>query len=249
MLPNLWTRGTAGSQRFEPMLPNLGPSSRNWQFPLVPSSRNYRFSNIRTNAFQSWNRVSAVPGTAGSQDWNQCFRCSELGIPSLGISDSETLERMLWNLKPQVPNSGKRRSPKIGGFQVPGNFRFPKVEIIMSCNLKAAQSYLREFWLPKGWAMFPSFDTSFISKNCDWKGCNLGIRLKKNFCNKPLLFCLMVRQKKVYTCILMLTQRICARPRCCMKKAAMVLFNGPASRKALVENKCCILDRHEKHVL
>ena len=118
-----------------------------------------------------------------------------------------------------------------------------------SCNLKASQSYLREFWLPKGWAMFPSFDTSFISKNCDWKGCNLGIRLKKNFCNKPLLFCLMVRQKDVYTCIVMLTQRICARPRCCMKKAAMVLFNGPASRKALVENKCCILDRHEKHVL
>ena len=97
--------------------------------------------------------------------------------------------------------------------------------------------------------MFPSFDTSFISKNCDWKGCNLGIRLNKNFCNKPLLFCLMVRQKDVYTCILMLTQRICARPRCCMKKAAMVLFNGPASRKALVENKCCILERHEKHVL
>ena len=34
-----------------------------------------------------------------------------------------------------------------------------------------------------------------------------------------------------------------------MKKAAMVLFNGPASRKALVENKCCILERHEKHIL
>ena len=94
--------GTTVFQTLEPMLPNLGTvrfrfkklpvpkdwnlpileprvaSSRNWQFPLVPSSRNYRFSNIETNAFQSWNRVSTVPGTAGSQDWNQCFRCSEL---------------------------------------------------------------------------------------------------------------------------------------------------------------------------
>ena len=45
--------------------------------------------------------------------------------------------------------------------------------------------------------MFPSFGTSFISKNCDSKG-NLGIRLNIKFCNKPLLRCLMDRQKDVY---------------------------------------------------
>ena len=168
-------------------------------------------------------------------------------FPLLGISDSETLERMLWNLKPRVPNSGKRQSPKIGGFQVPGNFRFPKVEIIMSSNLKDSQSYLREFGLPKGWAMFPSFDTSFISKDCD-----LGVRLNKNFCNKPLLFCLMVRQKDVLymhfdfdpTHIYVQDVVWKKRPWFCL-----MMINGPASRKALVEKQVLHIGPTWKHVL
>ena len=95
--------------------------------------------------------------------------------------------------------------------------------------------------------MFPSFDTSFISKNRDRKGCNLGIPLNINFFNKPLLFCLMVHKKDVHTCLLILIECTCGR--CCMKKAVIVLFNGPVSKRALVENKSCILDRNEKHPL
>ena len=96
MLPEHWfrVRGTDGSKRWNPCFPIfepeelLVPKGSNQCFPILDpvlgtgSSHwfqvlgTYRFSNIRTNAFQSWNRVSAV------QDWNQCFRCSELGIPS-----------------------------------------------------------------------------------------------------------------------------------------------------------------------
>ena len=100
------------------MLPNLGPSSRNWRFP-----------NIGTDASQSWNHGLPVLGT-GSSHWFQvlgttvfqtfepmlsnlgtvCLQFQELLVPKiginasdarnckfpvLGISDSEMLERML----------------------------------------------------------------------------------------------------------------------------------------------------------
>ena len=99
-------------------------------------------------------------------------------------------------------------------------------------------SYVSQFWNKR---------VSFPRTASEKVYFSLGIRLNINFWNKLLLSCLMVRQKDVYTCVLFFIECTCTR--CCTKKAAMVLFNWPASKKAHVENKSCILDRRETHVL
>ena len=77
---------------------------------------------------------------------------------------------------------------------------------------------------PRVGSYVSDFDTSLISRKCDWEGCNLGIRLNINLCNKPLLFCLMVRQKDVYTCILFFTECTCKRR--CVKRRPLLCFLG-----------------------
>ena len=79
-------------------------------------------------------------------------------------------------------------------------------------------------------AMFPSLDISFMSENCDRKGCNLGIRLNINFSNKTLLFCLMVRQKNVYNLYMCFVSTKCTFKKCCAKKGQLF----------------CSMERHQK---
>ena len=99
--------------------------------------------------------------------------------------------------------------------------------------------------------MFPSLDISFMSENCDRKGCNLGIRLNINFSNKTLLFCLMVRQKNVYNLYMCFVSTKCTCKKCCAKKwqlfCSMERHQKRGTRRKQ-ENKSCSLDRHKNHV-
>ena len=190
--------------------------------PFVPSSRNYRFSNVGTHASQSWNRAFPIQKTAGSQRLESILpKLGTIGFQFWELPGPKRWPQNFEILHPRIANSGKRRSPKNGtNFPrlepwVPSSteFRFPKVEIV-SCNLKH-QNFLVLFarmMNSQGLeAMFPSFDTSFISKNCGSRGCTLGIRLNINFCNKPLLLCLMDRQKDVYLYMYFDFERTCKR--------------------------------------
>ena len=124
---------------------------------------------------------------------------------------------------------------------MPRNFDSQKLKLsVVTWKLRGPE-------FPRVGSYVSDFDTSLISRKCDWEGCNLGIRLNINLCNKPLLFCLMVRQKDVYTCILFFTECTCKRR--CVKKTAIVVFPGPVSKQALVEKNNCILDRRETDVL
>ena len=86
-------------------------------------------------------------------------------------------------------------------------------------------------------AMFLSLDISFMSENCDRKGCNLGIRLNINFSNKTLLFCLMVRQKNVYNLYMCFVSTKCTCKKCCAKKGNCFVQWSGIKKEALVENK------------
>ena len=88
----------------------------------------------------------------------------------------------------------------------------------------------KNYEFPRLEATFPSLDISFMSENCDRKGCNLGIRLNINFSNKTLLFCLMVRQKNVYNLYMCFVSTKCTCKKCCAKK--WQLF--------------CSMERHQK---
>ena len=102
----------------------------------------------------------------------------------------------------------------------------------MSCKIEHfAVLFARNYEFPRLEAMFPSLDISFMSENCDRKGCNLGIRLNINFSNKTLLFCLMVRQKNVYNLYMCFVSTKCTCKKMLCEKMAIVLFNGAASKK------------------
>ena len=185
--------GTSGSQALEPMLTNLGTTGSEFEELMVP--------NIGPNPSQSWNHMFPVLGTGSSQMFQPMLpnlaasgSQFEPRLPKLGTVGSQFLEFPVperWNecveiLQPQIPKSRIRLSPKIGQ-------RMPVLkswDYVLQLE-KTSQSYLQEFWIPKGWkleATFASFDTRFISKNCGWKGFNLGIRLNINFWNKPLFW-------------------------------------------------------------
>ena len=123
-------RGGAGSQTFEPILPNLGTTgswleqltmarkSCNQCFPIleprVPSSRNCWFPNAWINASQPWNHGLPVRGTAGfpsirtnaSQPWNHRFSV-------LGTSDSKSWNQSFPIMEPRVPSSNRWWSAKV----------------------------------------------------------------------------------------------------------------------------------------
>ena len=108
-------QGTAGSQRLELLVPNLGtmgyhckqlPVTRGWNScfptwePKVTIAKNFRFLKVGTDGSQGWNQRLPWQGTAGSQTLK--LTVPNLGtrgrLPMEGIAGSQKLEFMFSKL-------------------------------------------------------------------------------------------------------------------------------------------------------